>query len=118
MILRTFSSLFLWASIAGIVYGMDEIGAMWVLNLCATLTLFEIYLIHFRIQHGLEAVVLHAFAIGIVEQFFLHLILDLLGKAGQDFIQRRFAFAEAGQVGLFLELLGHLTKSHIHILDR
>ena len=43
MIIRTFSSLFLWSTIAGIVYAMDEIGAMWVLNLCATLTLFEIY---------------------------------------------------------------------------
>ena len=45
MIIRTFSSLFLWSTIAGIVYAMDEIGAMWVLNLCATLTLFEIYTI-------------------------------------------------------------------------
>jgi len=45
MIIRTISSLFLWSSIAGIVYAMDEIGAMWVLNLCATLTLFEIYTI-------------------------------------------------------------------------
>ena len=82
------------------------------------LTLFEIHLIDFRIQHGLKTVVLHAFTVGIVEQFFLHLILDLLGKASLDFIQRRFAFAEAGQVGLFLELLGHLTKSRIHILNR
>ena len=45
MIIRTFSSIFLWSTIAGIVYATDEIGAMWVLNLCATLTLFEIYTI-------------------------------------------------------------------------
>ena len=45
MIIRTFSSLFLWSTIAGIVYATDEIGAMWILNLCATLTLFEIYTI-------------------------------------------------------------------------
>ena len=81
-------------------------------------TLFEIHLIYFRIQHGLKVVVLHALAIGIVEQFFLHLILDLLGKAGLNLIQRRLAFAKTGQVGLFLELLGHLTKSRIHILNR
>ena len=45
MFIRTISSLFLWSSIGGIVYAMDEIGAMWILNLCATLTLFEIYTI-------------------------------------------------------------------------
>ena len=33
---RTFSSIILWGLIAAVVYGTNEPGAMWVLNLCAT----------------------------------------------------------------------------------
>jgi phosphatidate cytidylyltransferase len=45
MIIRTISTLFLWTLMGGIVFASKETGAMWILNLCATLTLFEIYTI-------------------------------------------------------------------------
>ena len=49
MILRTLATLLLWGLLAGIVYGLKEPGAMWMRNLCATLTLFEVYTILGRI---------------------------------------------------------------------
>ena len=52
MIVRTFSSIILWGLIAAVVYGTNEPGAMWVLNLCATLTLFEIYTILGRLGYA------------------------------------------------------------------
>lgn len=45
MILRIFSTVFILGLIALVVYSLKETGAMWVLNLCATLTLFEVYTI-------------------------------------------------------------------------
>ena len=52
MILRTASTLFLWSLVGGIVYSLKEVGAMWILNLCATLTLFEIYTILGRLGYA------------------------------------------------------------------
>ena len=52
MILRTLSTLFLWSIIGGVVYTLKEVGAMWILNLCATLTLFEIYTILGRLGYA------------------------------------------------------------------
>lgn len=52
MILRTLSTLFLWSIIGGVVYSLKEVGAMWILNLCATLTLFEIYTILGRLGYA------------------------------------------------------------------
>ena len=52
MILRTLSTLFLWSIIGGVVYLLKEVGAMWILNLCATLTLFEIYTILGRLGYA------------------------------------------------------------------
>ena len=45
MILRTIATIILWGLLGAIVYGLKEPGAMWILNLCATLTLFEVYTI-------------------------------------------------------------------------
>ena len=52
MILRTLSTILLWSIVGGVVYGMKEVGAMWILNLCATLTLFEIYTILGRLGYA------------------------------------------------------------------
>lgn len=52
MILRTLSTLFLWSIIGAVVYLLKEVGAMWILNLCATLTLFEIYTILGRLGYA------------------------------------------------------------------
>ena len=52
MILRTLSTVLLWSIVGGVVYGMKEVGAMWILNLCATLTLFEIYTILGRLGYA------------------------------------------------------------------
>ena len=49
MILRTIATIILWGVLGFIVYGQKEPGAMWILNLCATLTLFEVYTILGRI---------------------------------------------------------------------
>ena len=49
MILRTIATVILWGLLGIIVYGLKEPGAMWILNLCATLTLFEVYTILGRI---------------------------------------------------------------------
>ena len=49
MILRTIATIILWGVLGFIVYGLKEPGAMWILNLCATLTLFEVYTILGRI---------------------------------------------------------------------
>ena len=51
MILRTIATIILWGLLGGIVYGLKEPGAMWILNLCATLTLFEVYTILGRIGY-------------------------------------------------------------------
>jgi len=56
MILRTLSTLFLWSLIGGVVYSLKEVGAMWILNLCATLTLFEIYTILGRLGYAANRV--------------------------------------------------------------
>jgi len=56
MILRTLSTIFLWSLIGGIVYSLKEVGAMWILNLCATLTLFEIYTILGRLGYAANRV--------------------------------------------------------------
>jgi len=56
MILRTLSTIFLWSLIGGIVYSLKEDGAMWILNLCATLTLFEIYTILGRLGYAANRV--------------------------------------------------------------
>ena len=42
---RTLSTCTLWSLMGIIVYTTKEAGAMWILNLCSTLTLFEIYTI-------------------------------------------------------------------------
>lgn len=52
MILRTVATVILWGLLGVIVYGLKEPGAMWILNLCATLTLFEIYTILGRIGYA------------------------------------------------------------------
>jgi phosphatidate cytidylyltransferase len=52
MILRTLSTILLWSLIGGVVYSLKEVGAMWILNLCATLTLFEIYTILGRLGYA------------------------------------------------------------------
>ena len=52
MILRTMATVILWGLLGVIVYGLKEPGAMWILNLCATLTLFEIYTILGRIGYA------------------------------------------------------------------
>jgi len=52
MILRTIATIILWGLLGGIVYGLKEPGAMWILNLCATLTLFEVYTILGRIGYA------------------------------------------------------------------
>lgn len=52
MILRTLSTILLWSLIGGTVYSLKEVGAMWILNLCATLTLFEIYTILGRLGYA------------------------------------------------------------------
>ena len=41
MILRTIATIILWGVLGFIVYGLKEPGAMWILNLCATLTLLK-----------------------------------------------------------------------------
>ena len=56
MILRTLSTIFLWSLIGGTVYSLKEVGAMWILNLCATLTLFEIYTILGRLGYAANRV--------------------------------------------------------------
>ena len=56
MILRTLSTLFLWSLIGVVVYSLKEVGAMWILNLCATLTLFEIYTILGRLGYAANRV--------------------------------------------------------------
>jgi len=56
MILRTLSTLILWSLIGGVVYSLKEVGAMWILNLCATLTLFEIYTILGRLGYAANRV--------------------------------------------------------------
>ena len=56
MILRTLSTIFLWSLIGGTVYSRKEVGAMWILNLCATLTLFEIYTILGRLGYAANRV--------------------------------------------------------------
>ncbi len=45
MFIRTLSTLTLWSIMGCVVYLSKEAGAMWILNLCSTLTLFEIYTI-------------------------------------------------------------------------
>ena len=45
MLIRTLSTVFLWSLMGAVVYSTKEAGAMWILNLCSTLTLFEIYTI-------------------------------------------------------------------------
>jgi len=52
MILRTIATIVLWGLLGIIVYGLKEPGAMWILNLCATLTLFEVYTILGRIGYA------------------------------------------------------------------
>ena len=52
MILRTIATIILWGLLGAIVYGLKEPGAMWILNLCATLTLFEVYTILGRIGYA------------------------------------------------------------------
>lgn len=52
MILRSFSTILLWGLIALVVYSLKETGAMWILNLCATLTLFEVYTILGRLGYA------------------------------------------------------------------
>ena len=52
MILRSFSTATLWGLIALVVYSLKETGAMWILNLCATLTLFEVYTILGRLGYA------------------------------------------------------------------
>ena len=52
MILRSFSTILLWGIVGLVVYSLKETGAMWVLNLCATLTLFEVYTILGRIGYA------------------------------------------------------------------
>ena len=56
MILRTLSTIVLWSLIGGVVYSLKEVGAMWILNLCATLTLFEIYTILGRLGYAANRV--------------------------------------------------------------
>ena len=45
MLIRTLSTIILWSLMGAVVYSTKEAGAMWILNLCSTLTLFEIYTI-------------------------------------------------------------------------
>ena len=45
MLIRTLSTIILWSLMGVVVYSTKEAGAMWILNLCSTLTLFEIYTI-------------------------------------------------------------------------
>ena len=52
MILRSLSTSLLWGIVALVVYSLKETGAMWVLNLCATLTLFEVYTILGRLGYA------------------------------------------------------------------
>ena len=52
MILRSFSTILLWGLVALVVYSLKETGAIWVLNLCATLTLFEVYTILGRLGYA------------------------------------------------------------------
>ena len=52
MIIRTLSTIVLWGAMGGVVYSLKEVGAMWILNLCATLTLFEIYTILGRLGYA------------------------------------------------------------------
>ena len=52
MIIRTLSTLFLWSTIGVIIFFSKEAGAMWILNFCATLTLFEIYTILGRLGYA------------------------------------------------------------------
>ena len=52
MIIRSFSTIFLWGLVALVVYSLKETGAMWILNLCATLTLFEVYTILGRLGYA------------------------------------------------------------------
>jgi phosphatidate cytidylyltransferase len=52
MIIRTIATIILWGLLGLIVYGLKEPGAMWILNLCATLTLFEVYTILGRIGYA------------------------------------------------------------------
>jgi phosphatidate cytidylyltransferase len=52
MILRTLSTIVILSAIGGIVYSLKEVGAMWILNLCATLTLFEIYTVLGRLGYA------------------------------------------------------------------
>lgn len=52
MILRSFSTTLLWGLVALVVYSLKETGAMWILNLCATLTLFEVYTILGRLGYA------------------------------------------------------------------
>ena len=56
MILRTLSTILLWSLVGGVVYSLKEAGAMWILNLCATLTLFEIYTILGRLGYAANRV--------------------------------------------------------------
>ncbi len=49
MILRSLTTIILWGLLGCIVYYLKEPGAMWILNLCAALTLFEVYTILGRI---------------------------------------------------------------------
>ena len=56
MILRTLSTILLWSLIGGVVYSLKEAGAMWILNLCDTLTLFEIYTILGRLGYAANRV--------------------------------------------------------------
>ncbi|MBP52783.1 MAG: hypothetical protein CMI27_06520, partial [Opitutae bacterium] len=52
MIIRTLSTLFLWSTMGVIIFFSKEAGAMWILNFCATLTLFEIYTILGRLGYA------------------------------------------------------------------
>ena len=45
MLIRTLSTIILWSLMGAVVYSTKEAGAMWVLNLFSTLTLFETYTI-------------------------------------------------------------------------
>ena len=56
MILRTLSTLILWGIMGMIVFFSKETGAMWILNLCATLTLFETYTILGRLGYAANRV--------------------------------------------------------------
>ena len=56
MILRTLSTLILWGIMGMIVFFFKEAGAMWILNLCATLTLFETYTILGRLGYAANRV--------------------------------------------------------------